>query len=106
VNNNLIGYRVIAHIAVPKVMPKLQMRRMTYVSDHVRKEFNQFLEKNFGYTPCALVSKEHNTIFVHPDNKHIFDKIPAINQSKNEDVPFFRRYWPESFIHHVLNLPS
>ncbi len=103
--NRLLGYRVIANVAVPKVMPKLQMRRMTYVSDHVRKEFNQFLEKNFGYTPCALVSKEHNAIFVHPENKHIFDRIPVINQP-NEDVPFFRRYWPESFIHHVLRLPS
>lgn len=63
---SLLGINVIADRCTPQKQPKFYLKRAGYVSEEVRRDFNDFLIQNFGYEPCFFVT--NGAIYIHLDN--------------------------------------
>ena len=67
----IYGYLVIENRMVPEHVPKFSLKPGDYVSEQVRKEFDDWLAKTFGYNHCFIISEAKKMIFVHPNNVYL-----------------------------------
>jgi len=79
------GNLVVQNRMVPEREPKFSLKPGNYVSEKIRKEFDDWLEKTFGYNVTIIISDTKQMIFVHPNNMHLFKQIPEYRDSFNGD---------------------
>lgn len=83
--DSLFWVRVITSAYIPEKQPKFSLKPGNYVSEKIRKEFDDWLEKTFGYNATLIISDTKQMIFVHPNNMHLFKQIPEYRGSFNDD---------------------
>ena len=73
--DSLFGIPVRTGAYIPENKPKFSLKYGDYVSEECRADFNQFLIENFGYVPCAFITKD--AIYIHPNNVRHLEKLMA-----------------------------